>query len=107
LNERGKIFVRPHWDFSTKFTAFDPWNSEPLLWLGDNKSKFFQSFIDVLYIKYVTQGIREMFKFIFIYFPKTSLNVWIGRIWLGYQIQGVIGVFKSFLYTLGLRFIWK
>ena len=107
LNERGKIFVRPHWDFSTKFTAFDPWNSEPLLWLGDNKSKFFQGFIDVLYIKYVTQGIREMFKFIFIYFPKTSLNVWVGRIWLGYQIQGVIGVFKSFLYTLGLRFIWK
>jgi hypothetical protein len=107
LNERGKIFVRPHWDFSTKFTVFDPWNSEPLLWLGDNKTKIFQSFIDVLYITYVTQGIRAMFKSIFLYFPKSSLNVWGLRTYLGYQIQGIIGVFKSFLYTLGLRFIWK
>ena len=107
LNERGKIFARPHWDFSTKFTAFDPWHSEPLLWLGDNKTKFFQSFFDVLYIAYVTQGIRGMFKSIFLYFPKNSLNVWGFRTYLGYQIQGIIGVFKSFLYTLGLHFIWK
>lgn len=107
LNQCGKIFVRPDWDFSTKFTAFDPWNSEPLLWLGDNKTKFFQSFIDVLYIAYVTQGIRGMFKSIFLYLPKSRLNVWGFRVYLGYQIQGKMGVFKSILYTLGLRFMWK
>ncbi|MBD2128319.1 alpha-1,2-fucosyltransferase [Microcoleus sp. ZQ-A2] len=105
LNEREKIFVRPHWDFSTKFTVFDPWNSEPMLWLGDNKTKFLQSLIDVLYIAYVTQGIRGMFKSIFRYLSKNSLNVWVFRTYLGYQIQGVMGVCKSILYTLGWRFI--
>jgi Glycosyl transferase family 11 len=24
LNERASIFIRPHWDFSSKFIAFDP-----------------------------------------------------------------------------------
>jgi hypothetical protein len=38
---------------------------------------------------------------------QSILNVWGLRTYLGYQIQEIIGVFKSFLYTLGLRFIWK
>ncbi|MBD2459332.1 alpha-1,2-fucosyltransferase [Nostoc sp. FACHB-87] len=107
LNERGRIFVRPHWDFSTKFTVFDPWNSEPLLWLGNKKTKFFKSFFEILYVTYVTQGIRAMFKYIFIYLPKSKVKGWGIRVYLAYKIQGIIGVFKTFLYTLGWRSMWK
>ncbi|MBD2730888.1 alpha-1,2-fucosyltransferase [Nostoc sp. FACHB-892] len=107
LNERGRIFVRPHWDFSTKFTVFDPWKSEPLLWLGDKKTKFFKSFFDILYVTYVTQGITAMFKCIFIYLPKSKLKGWGIRVYLAYKIQGIIGVFKTCFYTLGWRSMWK
>jgi len=100
LNEHGKIFVRPHWDFSTKFTVFDPWNSEPLLWLGNNQSKFFKRFLDILHITYVTQGIKAMLKCMFIYLPKSWLKFWGLRVYLAYQIQGVIGIFKSLKSTL-------
>ncbi len=107
LNERGKMFVRPHWNFSTKFTVFDPWDSEPLLWLGGQQGKFLKGFPDVLYITYVTQGIWAMLKCIFIYVPNSSIKGWGLRAYLGYQIQGVIGVAKSLLYTLGWSSAWK
>lgn len=107
MNDRGKMFVRPHWNFSTKFTAFDPWNSKPLLYMGDEQSKVFKSFGDALYVTYVTQGISGLLKYICIYFPKSKIKNWILRAYLGYQIQGMVGVLKSFLYTLGWRSIWK
>lgn len=107
LNERGKMFVRPHWNFSTKFTVFDPWDSEPLLRLGDNKPKLFKSLADALYVIYVTQGLRAMLKSLFIYVPQSHIKGWGLRIYLGYQIQGSFGVLKSLLYTLGWRSLWK
>lgn len=107
LNERGKMFVRPHWDFSTKFTVFNPWDSKPLLRLGEQQSKLFKSLVDVLYITYVTQGFWAMLKCLFIYVPKSRIKGWVLRAYLGYQIQGVVGVVKSLLYTLGWRFVWK
>jgi hypothetical protein len=107
LNERGKMFIRPHWDFSSKFAVFDPWDSEPLLWLGDKQPKFFKSLADVLYVTYVTQGIWSMLKCTFIYVPKSRITGCGLRAYLGYQIQGIVGVLKSFLYTLGWRSVWK
>jgi len=107
LNEQGKMFVRPHWDFATKFTEFDPWNSEPLLFVGGERPKFFKSFGEVLYVTYVSQGVFGLLKCIFIYVPKSLLKTLALRAYLGYQIQGFIGVIKSFLYTLGWRSVWK
>lgn len=107
LNERGKMFFRPHWDFSTKFTVFDPWDSKPLLRLGDNQPKFFKSFLDVLSVTYVTQGFWAMLKSIFIYVPISHIKGWGLRAYLGYQIQGIFGVLKSLLYTLGWHSVWK
>jgi len=107
LNEHAKMFVRPHWDFSTKFTVFDPWDSDPLLWLGGDRPKFFKSFIDILYITYITQGILAMLKSLFFYFPKSRIKGWTLRAYLGYQVKGIIGVIKSVLYTLGWRSVWK
>lgn len=107
LNERGTMFVRPTWNFSTKFEQFDPWNSVPLLHIGYPNQKSFKSYSDAIYTTRITQGIWGMLKFIFIYYPKNSLKTWVIRAYLGYQIQGILGVFKSLLYTLGWRNVWK
>ncbi|KYC40333.1 glycosyl transferase [Scytonema hofmannii PCC 7110] len=107
LNERGKMFVRPHWNFSTKFTVFDPWDSEPLLWLGGQQTKFSKSWADILYTTYVTQGFWVMLKSICIYAPSSYMRGLGLRAYLGYQIQGVVGVVKSLLYTLGWRSVWQ
>lgn len=97
MNEYGKMFVRPHWDFSTKFTVFDPWNSKPLLYIGGEQHKLLKSFSEALYVTYVTQGFPGMLKLIIVYFPTSILKRWLLRAYLGYQIKGVVGVFKSFL----------
>jgi len=107
LNDRAKLFVRPHWDFSTKFTVFDQWDSEPLLWLGGNQQKFLKSLVDVSYTTYATQGFWMLLKALFVYVPKSYLRGWGIRVYLGYQVQGLVGVFKSFLYTLGWRSVWQ
>lgn len=107
MNECGKMFVRPSWDFSVRFQEFDPWNSEPLLHIGGNRPKTSKTFSEALYVTYITQGILGAIKFIFINFPnsiKTRLSL---RAYLGYQIHGIFGVFKSFLYTCGWRSVWN
>ena len=107
LNQRAKMFIRPHWDFVKKFKEFDPWDSEPLLWLGGDRPKLFKSLTDIIYITYVTQGIWAMLKSLFLYLPKSRIKGWIIRAYLGYQVKGILGVIKSLLYTLGWRSVWK
>jgi hypothetical protein len=107
LNERGTMFVRPHWNFSTKFTVFDPWNSEPLLYMGGEDSKLNKSFGECLYVTYITQGIFGALKSALFYFPKSKLKRLAIRAYLGYKTQGFVGIIKSFLYTLGWRSIWR
>ncbi|NEQ84581.1 MAG: alpha-1,2-fucosyltransferase [Moorea sp. SIO2I5] len=107
LNERAKMFVRPDWDFSMKFKVFDPWDSQPLLWIGDKQPKFIKSFADLLYVTYSTQGIWVMLKSIFIYLPKSIIKGWAIRLYLGYQINSIIGVVKTLLSIVGLRSGWK
>jgi hypothetical protein len=107
LNENAKMFVRPNWDFSTKFVTFDPWDSEPLLWLGDEQPKFFKSLVDVIRVTYLTQGVWAMLKSIFIYVPKSHIKGLGIRVYLGYQVQGFAGVLKSLLYTLGWQSVWQ
>jgi Glycosyl transferase family 11 len=85
LNERARKFIRPHWDFSSKFTAFDPWDSEPLLWFGDKQPKFLKSLTDTLYITYATQGVWAMLKCLFIYIPQGQIKRWGIHAYLGYQ----------------------
>ena len=103
LNERAEIFVRPVWDFSKKFQEFDPWNSEPLLWLGGQQSKFVKSLPDSLSITYKTQGFWAMLKCLFIYVPQSYIKGWAVRAYLGYQTKGILGVIQSLSYILGLR----
>ena len=107
LNESGKMFIRPYRNFSTKFSAFEPWNSQPVLHMGKDCSKFVKTWLDALYVTYITQGIWTTLKCLFIYIPKQRLEIWSIRVKFSYQVEGIVGVFKSFLYTLGLRSVWK
>jgi len=107
LNEHAKMFVRPHRDFSTKFTVFAPWNSEPLLHLGAERSKFLKSFSDALYVTYVTQGFWGMLRCACIYIPNSFIKIWVSRVNLGYQVDGIFGVIKSLLYALGWHSVWN
>ena len=104
LNRQAKMFVRPHWNFSSKFIAFDPWDSYPTLWLDRKLGK---SFADLVYTTYCTQGIFYMLKSIFIYLPKNIAAIWYLRAYWGYQAKGVIGLVKTFLHTLGWRSVWE
>jgi hypothetical protein len=101
LNEHGRMFVRPHWNFSSRFIVFDPWDSEPLLWIGDPKPKFFKSLPEVVFTTYATQGVWSTLKSLFLFTPRSYLKEWAIRVYLGYQIQGFVGAVKSFASILG------
>lgn len=107
LNERANMFVRPIWDFSIKFMIFDPWDSKPLLRLGDKQQRFFKNFPDILYTTYVTQGAWTMLKSLIVYIPLSIIKGWGIRLYLGYKVQGFVGVLKSVLYTFGWKSAWK
>ncbi len=107
LNERGQMFVRPHWNFSTRFIVFDPWDSEPLLWVGDQKPKFFKSLPEIISTTYATQGIWSTLKCLFLFVPGSYVKEWAIRVYLGYQIQGFVGVVKSLASILGWRSMWN
>jgi hypothetical protein len=106
LNANGRAFIRSHWDLSTKFTRFDPWSSQPVLWFGGKNAKFLKRSWSVLRLTYLTQGVGAALKTLLYYLPKSHLRVIGLRIYLGYQIEGAIGVGKSLLCTLGWRSIW-
>lgn len=101
LNEHGRMFVRPHWNFSSRFIVFDPWDSEPLLWIGDGTPKFFKSLPEVVFTTYATQGIWSTLKSLFLFNPGNYLKAWVIGVYLGYKIQGFVGVFKTFASMLG------
>jgi Glycosyl transferase family 11 len=107
LNERGQMFVRPHWNFSTRFIVFDPWDSEPLLWVGDQKPKFFKSLPEIISTTYATQGVWSTLKCLFLFVPGNYVKEWAIRVYLGYQIQGFVGVVKSLASILGWRSMWN
>lgn len=95
LNQRAKMFVRPHWDFVSRFIVFDPWNSYPLLYIGE-PPKFFKNLPDIIRTSHATQGILAMLKTIFIYFPISVIKAWALRVYLRYKVNGIIGAIGYF-----------
>ena len=101
LNENGRMFVRPHWNFSSKFIVFAPWDSEPLLWIGNEKPKFWKSLPEVVFTTYATQGLWSTIKSLFFFAPISYIKEFALRVYLGYKVQGLVGIFKSFASILG------
>jgi Glycosyl transferase family 11 len=95
LNQQAEMFVRPHWDFSSRFIRFDPWDSPPLLYIGEQQPKFLKSLTDVIYTTFMTQGLWGMLKSVFLYVPKSYIRRWLLRAYLGYKVNGIIGIIYS------------
>lgn len=95
LNNHGKHFVRPCWDFSKKLIPFDPWDSDPLLYAGSGQPRIFKRLSEVLHITFVTQGPIGLLQCLCFYLPKTLLKEWAVRAYLAYQVEGLIGMIKT------------
>jgi Glycosyl transferase family 11 len=91
LNQQAQMFVRPHWNFSSRFISFDPWDSDPVLYIGE-PPKFFKSLADIVHTTYATQGIWVMLKSVSIYLPISIIKGRLIRVYLRYKINGIIGV---------------
>ena len=89
LNQRAKMFFRPHWDFSSRFIVFDPWDSHPLLYIG--QPKLLKNLPEIVRTTYFTQGIWAMLKSIFVYLPKSLIREWLLRAYLRYKVNGIVG----------------
>ena len=61
LNRRARLFVRPHWDFQSRFSVFDPWDSEPLLYYGGRQCMF-KPLTGALSAAYTTGGIKSLLR---------------------------------------------
>ncbi len=107
LNTQGRTFIRPHWDFASKFIEFDPWDSEPLLWMGDRNPKFFKSLPEIITTTYATQGLAATLKAVLFFVPRSHLKEWAVRGYLGYQSQGWVGILKSVASILGWHSVWN
>ncbi len=94
LNQRAKMFFRPHWDFSSRFIVFDPWDSHPLLYIG--QPKLLKNLPEIVWTTYFTQGIWAMLKSIFVYLPKSIIREWLLRAYLRYKVNGIIGAIDCF-----------
>jgi hypothetical protein len=95
LNQRANTFVRPHWDFSSRFVAFSPWDSDPLLYIG-SPPKFAKSLPDSIHTTYATQGIGAVLKSVLLYFPRSLLKEWLLRAYLRYKTHGIISALNFF-----------
>jgi Glycosyl transferase family 11 len=90
LNQQAQMFIRPHWDFSSRFISFDPWDSDPVLYVGE-PPKLLKSLPDIIRTTYATQGIWRMLKSVFIYLPTSVIKGWLVRVYLRYKINGIVG----------------
>jgi Glycosyl transferase family 11 len=95
LNQQAQMFVRPHWDFSSRFISFDPWDSDPVLYVGE-PPKLLKSLPDIIRTTYATQGIWGMLKSVSIYFPISVIKGWLLKAYLRYKINGIVGAIGYF-----------
>jgi hypothetical protein len=99
LNEQGRKFVRPHWDLSSKFIEFDPWNSAPLLYYGGERPKLFKTFSNALEVSYATEGLTGLIQCSYA-FPREVAKMKWNRALYGYRGAGVAGFAKSLVQPL-------
>ncbi|HTL87797.1 MAG TPA: alpha-1,2-fucosyltransferase [Leptolyngbya sp.] len=96
LNEQGQQFFRPCWDFSIKFVQFDPWDSLPLLYIGNGQPRILKRIDEVAAVALATQGRLGLLRCLCFQVPTSIVRQYFVRIYLSYQGRGWRGVFKLF-----------
>jgi hypothetical protein len=111
LNDRGTMFLRSDGDVRTKLSTFDPWDSEPLLYVGSGPSKYRKTLRDAVRVTYVTQGIAGLLKCLCLYIPREIALIWAVRLYMAYRVRAyrvgrlwgsIWGTMRSILYKLFL-----
>ena len=92
LNERARTFVRPHWDFETRFTSFDPWDAYPLLFVDDPESISRKGYLKMLRTARETSGLKGAALAALLYHPVGSAAALGVRLKLARYVSGWRGV---------------
>ncbi|MGH9420387.1 MAG: alpha-1,2-fucosyltransferase, partial [Thermoanaerobaculia bacterium] len=92
LNERARLFVRPHWDFSTRFERFDPWDADPLLFLGERPGNVRMKYSEMLRVTRELRGVRAALADALFHYPAGSATVAAMRAKFAYDTRGLRGV---------------
>lgn len=103
LNESGFQFFRPDWNTTKNFVKFDPWDSNPLIYIRDEGAKFSKNLVDIARVAYANSGILGVLKSLFIYAPIGYAKLSGLRYFFAYKTNGAWGVFKAILSPLGLN----
>lgn len=92
LNERATKFIRPHWDFRTRFIEFDPWDADPLLFLRGSGRLMLKGYRRMLQVARETRGMRGALASALIYHPGGTAIVLGIRLKLAFNGRGWRGV---------------
>ena len=96
LNRRARQFVRAHWDPARRIIPFDPWDSPPLLYVGNECPRVFKGFGEALRIEYHTQGVSGVLKCV-VNYPVAWMKIRFKRFSLAFQAGGSAAVMRSLL----------
>jgi hypothetical protein len=106
LNENGRMFIRPHWDFESKFIPFDPWDSAPLLLKPGTEGRLTRRLPEQFWTTYVTLGWWPMLQCLFLWAPLAFVIRCVVRCVLIHRGLGFAGILRLLCSTLGFRRAW-
>ena len=92
LNERATKFVRPHWDFRTRFIEFDPWDADPLLFLRGSDRLLLKGYRRMLSVARETGGMKGALASALVYHPGGTAIIIGIRLRLAFNARGWRGV---------------
>ena len=92
LNERAAKFVRPTWNFDTKFTEFDPWDADPLLFLSGSDRLMLKGYRRMLQVARRTHGMKGALASALLYHPGGTAIVLGIRLKLAFNGRGWKGI---------------
>ena len=95
LNERATKFVRPTWDFDSKFAEFDPWDSDPLQFLSGGDRLTLKGYRRMLSLAREMEGWKGAVSSALLYHPgglAIVLKLRLQFAWAGWGWKGVRSV---------------
>ncbi len=97
LNGRAQRFVRPSWDFQNPIVDFDPWDSDPLLFLGGGTAGLKKRYGEMLRVARELTGRKGALAAALLYHPVGILAMLGIRLRVAYLSRGLRGVFDLLL----------
>ena len=97
LNERARTFIRPSWNNGVELIPFDPWDSDPLMYIGSRYSTYMKDYDSMVAVARHTGGIRNEIATRFLYHPVGASLIFGIRMKLAHGLAGWPGVARALL----------